>query len=277
MKKESQKLLPPDKTAISSNPSKCPRYSYEEISFATSLYSAGPRCYKLLRRKGFSLPSPSTLRRWASKLNVEPGIQYQTLSHMQSLDLPLEDKLCVISFDEMKCREEWAYDRKSDTIIKPKRMVQVAMVRGLRGGWKQPIYYNFDTKMEASILYDIIIELYKIGFTVVATVSDLGTENQQLWKSIGISTQNPYFLHPSDNNKLIFAFCDVPHLIKLLRNHFVDQGFFYDTVNLKKVVIEELLSISNSDLNITKTLSTEMLNVKGAGMYKFKKYGGFPV
>lgn len=97
---------------------------------------------------------------------------------MQSLDLPLEDKLCVISFDEMKCREEWAYDRKSDTIIKRKRMVQVAMVRGLRGDWKQPIYYNFDTKMEASFLYDIIIELYKIGFTVVATVSDLGTENQ---------------------------------------------------------------------------------------------------
>lgn len=99
------------------------RYTLEDISEAFSLYSAGPRCYKLLRLKGHTLPSPSTLRRWASTLCVEPGIQSQILTQMRTFDLQVEEKLCVISFDEMKCREEWAYDRKNDIVLEPKRMI----------------------------------------------------------------------------------------------------------------------------------------------------------
>lgn len=267
--KNKQSLLAHKKNEVEASTSKRPTYNIEDISFATNVYSAGPRCYRLLRSKGYSLPSPTTLRRWSSKLCVEPGIQYQTLSHMSSLDMPLEEKLCVISFDEMKCREEWAYDKKADKIIPPKRMVQVVMVRGLRGKWKQPIYYDFDCKMEKATLLLIIEELYKIGFTVVAAVSDLGTENQQLWKSMAITMENVFFKHPSNQNNIIFVFSDVPHLIKLLRNHFLDDGLHYKNKILKKFIVEELLTYCNSDLNITKSLSSEMLNVKGAGMYLY--------
>ena len=129
-----------------SNQNKSPRYSLEDISFATSLYAAGPRSYRFLRKNKFHLPSTSTLRRWAGKINVEPGLQVQTLAHMSKFDMPLEEKLCVLSFDEMKCREEWAYDRRNDVIIGPKRMIQVAMVRGLKKSWKQLVFYDFDKK-----------------------------------------------------------------------------------------------------------------------------------
>lgn len=118
------------------NQNKLPRYALEDISFATSLYATGPRSYRFLRKHKYNLPSTSTLRRWAGKINVEPGLQVQTLSHMGKFDLPLEEKLCVLSFDEIKCREEWAYDRKNVVIISPKRMIQVVMVRGLRENWK---------------------------------------------------------------------------------------------------------------------------------------------
>lgn len=123
--------------------------------------------------------------------------------------------------------------------------------------------------MEKATLLLIIEELYKIGFTVVAAVSDLGTENQQLWKSMAITMENVFFKHPSNQNNIIFVFSDVPHLIKLLRNHFLDDGLHYKNKILKKFIVEELLTYCNSDLNITKSLSSEMLNVKGAGMFLY--------
>ncbi|KAI8117104.1 Transposable element P transposase [Lucilia cuprina] len=83
-----QKLLTPIKNELKASTCKRPTYNLEDISFATCVYSAGPRCYKLLRQNDYALPSPTTLRRWASKLSVEPGLQYQTLVHMGSLDLP---------------------------------------------------------------------------------------------------------------------------------------------------------------------------------------------
>ena len=65
------------------------------------------------------------------------------------------------------------YDRKNYLILQPKRMVW-----GLCGNWKQHIFYDFDVKMQKTLLLNIISDLYKFGFTVVAAVSDLGIENQ---------------------------------------------------------------------------------------------------
>lgn len=72
----------------------------------------------------------------------------------------------------MKCREVWAYDIKNDKVLETCKTVQVAMVRGLSGNWKQPIFYNYNYKMTNEILLSIISELFTIGFAVVTTVSD---------------------------------------------------------------------------------------------------------
>ncbi|KAI8122645.1 Transposable element P transposase [Lucilia cuprina] len=234
---------------------KVPRYNLDNISFATLLYSAGPRSYKFLRKNDYPLLSPSTLRRFSSKLCVEPGIQMQTLSHMRSSELAPEEKLCILSFDEMKCREEWSYDRKYDVVVEPKRMVQVAMVRGIPGNWKQPDFYNLNCNMTEALVFKIISELYKIGFTVIAAVSDLGPQNQQLWRSMDVSVQKPFLITP---------------IIKI-KNHFVDTGFNFKNENLKKYIIEELMTFCRSNLNIIKTLSPEILNVKGAVDLKILK------
>lgn len=148
------------------------------------------------------------------------------------------------------------------------------MARGLRGSWKQSIFYNTDFKIDKDTLLFLIHELYKIGFTVVVAVSDLGPENQTLWRSIGISPQTLYFKHPSDEEKIVCVFADVPHLLKLLRNHFVDNGVVLKEKILKMNMVEELMLLSKSDLNITKILSLDMLNVKGACM-RIKDFSGF--
>jgi len=39
-------------------------------------------------------------------------------------------KVCVLSFDEMKIRKTYCYDRASDSTLHPVNYVQVAMLRG---------------------------------------------------------------------------------------------------------------------------------------------------
>lgn len=76
--------------------------------------------------------------------------------------------------------------------------------------------------MEKNLLFQIIEELHNTGFNVIAIVCDMGPTNMGLWKSLNISIDNTYFYHPIHNNR-IHVFADVPHLLKLARNHLLDK------------------------------------------------------
>lgn len=51
-------------------------WSIEDVTSAISLYAGGPRSYRLLRKRNYPLPAVSTLRRWANKINLQPGKLY---------------------------------------------------------------------------------------------------------------------------------------------------------------------------------------------------------
>lgn len=80
----------------------------------------------------------------------------------------------------------------------------------------------YDTRMTKDILFNIITALHESGYNVVSTVSDMGPTNVSLWNTLGISINKTYFDHPETKNK-IYIFADVPHLLKLARNHFVNR------------------------------------------------------
>lgn len=56
-------------------------------------------------------------------------------------------------------------------------------------------------------------------------VNDLGPTNIRLWNSLGIATDNTHFDNLACDTRKVFVFADAPHLIKLIRNHFLDYGF----------------------------------------------------
>lgn len=68
----------------------------------------------------------------------------------------------------------------------------------------------------------IIRQLHVYGFDVRGIVSDISPTNRKLWNELDSSVENPNFLHP-DTTKQIHIFADVPHLLKLIRNHFVKR------------------------------------------------------
>jgi hypothetical protein len=99
----------------------------------------------------------------------------------------------------------------------------VAMIRGLTHSYKQPVFCGFDKAMTPGLLKEIITFTEKQGFHIVAIVSDMGSTNQTLFRKLNVSENAPYFDNPADPSRRIFILHDVPHLVKLARNHLLDK------------------------------------------------------
>jgi len=90
-------------------------------------------------------------------------------------------------------------------------------------------------------------QLHNIGYKVVGMTSDLGSTNQALLKQFGIQAidddTKTYFEHPCDAHFNVHVFADVlpPHLMKLLRNHFLDSRFWINGHFVSQSPLEKLL------------------------------------
>ncbi|SPP88141.1 blast:Transposable element P transposase, partial [Drosophila guanche] len=162
-------------------------FNATDMSAAICLHTAGPPAYNHLYRKGFPLPSRATLYRWLADVNISTGTLDVVIDLMENEEMPEVDKLCVLSFDEMKVAAAFEHDSSADVDYEPSTYVQLAIARGLNKSWEQPVFFDFSTLMDADTLHSIINKLHKRGYPVVAIVSDLGAGNQTLWTELGIS------------------------------------------------------------------------------------------
>lgn len=130
--------------------------------------------------------------------------------------------------------------------------------------WKQLVFYDFDRNMTKEILFDIIEKIEATGYSVVGMVSDLGPTNVKLWKTLGIGIENCYFRNPAAPDRDVYVFADAPHLIKLIRNNFLDSGFqFPDGRCVLSGCVRELISRIVSDLKTAHRLSESHIYVDG--------------
>lgn len=89
-----------------------------------------------------------------------------------------------------------------------------------------------------------------------------------LWSELNIDCRSDkvestcFFQHPQNHALKIFVFADVPHLIKLLRNHFFDSGFEINGQLYTKRLLEELLALNSRDLKIAFNLTQKHLDVR---------------
>ena len=251
------------------NKRKVKHWPDEDISAAFTLRSFSPKCYEYLRTKrGFPLPCKTTLNERAKNFSCEPGILKSVLSimKMKSDSFTHLEKLAVISLDEMSISSEWCYDKGNDTLYKPHERVQVVMLSGLVGKWKQPIFYAFDVADMYQNIIMLIEEAEHAGYPVVALVHDLVPSNIKMWKQLGIDpmeTKKTSFKNPLADRD-VYVFADVPHLIKLIRNNLVDSGFYLkDGSFISDACIREMLTATKTEYGLAYKLSEMHLNVSG--------------
>lgn len=231
----------------------------DDISQAITLRSHGPRAYDILRESGYPLPSPSTLRRWSAKIDLQPGYIYPVLGQLsQTLNTDWQ-RLCVVSIDEMKTKREFTYLKDLQRVVLPTDYCQVMMVRGLCSNWQQVVYYDYGVKSSKDLILKSIEKLEASNLIPVAIVSDLGPDNQRMWSDLKVSYEQPFCVSNSDRR--LFVFADFPHMLKLSRNHMIDHGFKRNGKTILKKPIKRLIDSHSKGLNIAHKLTKQHLSL----------------
>ena len=250
------------------------KWSNEDIANAISLRCASPKGYRYMKNvMKIPLPGMSTLRRWTNRVRVEPGILSSVINVMiaKKKCMPDVQKLVVLSFDEMYLSYKISIEREKEQVIGPHKTCQCVMVRSLFSSWKQLIYYQYDKAMDVSTFFEIISKLHESGYIVVAVTCDMGPSNMKLWSEldIGMHPKKCYFQHPVNNDLKIFVFADIPHLLKLIRNHFLDDSIYWKGKKIDSTVLQILISLNSyKDLKIVHKLTEAHLNVQGTDRQK---------
>ena len=238
------------------NNQKISRWEDGEILSALHIRYSSIKTYNLLK-SSFPLPSERTLYRWAAKIECPEGYQkiIFDILKMKIENFDESEKLCVIVFDEIEIRKQICYDISNDKLLGPFSKAQVVIIRGLCSNWKQPLFFKFDFKFTKNSFEELAKNIQNIGLIPIATVCDFSPINRGLLKELNISFENPIFSSENLNHPTFF-FADFPHMLKLLRNHFLDQGFcLQNGTTLNKNLIINLLKIDNEELKLCHKIS----------------------
>ena len=255
------------------------QWSEDDIARGITLRSLSGKSYKYLREcLNFPIPSESSLRYWIRNINCEPGIQNSSLRVMKqkSTEMRLQDRVCMLMFDEMSLTEEFCYDQKADRVYGCHSKVQVAMAVGLVGtAWRQPIYYHFDTNIDKDLINSLIIQLEEHGYPVYATCCDMGGSNYGLMGKGQLNVgwrepKKPYFANPFDKHRNVHFFYDVPHLMKLIRNNLIDHEIRTPYGMVSKEPLWELVNYQEGVFKTAYKITQKHLTVSGNERMKVK-------
>ena len=241
-----QDLHPIAKTMINLqlHPPRTP-YTQEEKNLARQLYYYSPSAFCRLRKAGCNLPGQRTIRKWLEEHDIISGFCdfiFKKLKDKLS-QLPLEERVCALKWDEMSIKSYEEYSQKLDQIeglvdLGPLgrksdrcKCVFVFCLDSLNAHhpWRQPLAYFLPGKcMKAEEIVVLIKEcldrLNEAGADVQLLTCDQGTSNQSACAQLNITTEKPYFTH---NGKTYYASFDFPHLIKRLTSFFRKHTTLY--------------------------------------------------
>ena len=219
------------------------RWSFKDKMMALSIYYQSKKAYSLLK-KLFVLPSKSTLQKTLQRTEIEPGFNTKLFDALKvkSQSMAPADRLCALVFDEMSIKEFLQYESSSDRIEGFEDFGEVGtsafvanhalvfMVRGLYSKWKQPIGYFLTSgpvnKDKLNVLINLCLEkLEETGLLVKVIICDQGSNNRASFVKMGVSISKPYITF---RGRKIFCMYDPPHLIKSIRNNFIQNGYIVD-------------------------------------------------
>jgi len=231
---------------------------------ALSLRSVSLKSYEIARTVWcLPLPSPRTIRNWANGFPCQPGLLVNILDILKCKfqNCNAKTRLCGLVYDEMSTDSKFIHDVSCDKIFSSSK-AQVVIIRGLFEDWIQPIYYDFDTSMSSALLLSIIKACEESGLLVYSVTSDLGADNRSVWKQLHINSQRHYITNPSDENRKIYFFADVPHMLKLIRNHLIDDGVeLADGTRITSETLNILLDKNGDEMKLCPRFTQKLLQL----------------
>lgn len=234
------------------------RWHPQIIKWCISLFSKSPAAYEQLSKAGFiKLPCKSTLKQYINFTSSMPDINPDILELVsQEFDLenaPDSTKHVSLVWDEMKIKSGLAVAKKTGKLVgfchfengdmdfdnlacnklsghKEKEVathIMVLMVRGILSHVNIPFLWypckTFSSLQLLNVVWKATRSLEDLGLKVCAWVCDGAATNRTFFsyhKKLGLQYKGvTYSTVNRVNNSPIYFICDVPHLLKTVRNN----------------------------------------------------------
>ena len=207
--------------------------------------------------------------RWLNGVPCKPGLQEVNIELVKKLleGADLKDRQAVLSFDEMDIKKVYEYDHRNKQVFGPNKKLQVVIVRSLFSNWKQTIFFDFDKNMTLDLITSLVLECESRGIQIRGLTFDLG--NKTLLSQVGFTSLNFKLQNPSDSSRFIFLFPDCPHLLKLWKNHCLDDGYSFpdndgNYHHLTKQHFKNMIEQDGQELKLCPKLRTLHIDAKGS-------------
>lgn len=154
-------------------------------------------------------------------------------------------------FDEMKLTPGITFDRANLSVEgvlqlgegspqdKMKSLGDHALVitfQPFQGKWVQALGAfltrgNANADTLAHLVLKVVLLLEKSGLKVDGVVTDGAQWNRSMWNKFGVGVNDPSCEHPSDPERRLWFFSDFPHLMKCMRNCFLNKKLIQVTLS----------------------------------------------
>ena len=214
-------------------------YSSELLIFSSLFYNCSRQGYRLLRENKFLiLPSYATIRRIFLLKTFGPDLEQKPSNFLVYIKnkfkmLQSADKSVILMVDEIHIKP--SFDYKGGSIVgsafdtaEAATSAYVFMISSIMSKYKDVVHIIPAKCMKAEILHDIlrtiIIGLEKIGFQVICVITDNNAING---KALSLFAKPPklsiVYPHPVESSRPLFFMYDSVHLLKCIRNNWINQ------------------------------------------------------
>ena len=137
-------------------------------------------------------------------------------------------------------------------------------MRSIFGKFTIPLYYGYDEAMKKDVILDVIKKVEKWGYHVKGLTCDNYVDNTKLSKALGVTNEKPYFPHPTRPEENIYFMFDPVHILKLLRNHLIDQGKLKSRTLTDNVIPKVIIDNSCGEIFLLSIYIRKLLAMKSA-------------
>lgn len=230
------------------------KWSNKTVTNALKLkFSCGNNGYKELLQQGFPLPSIRTLQRRLQNLKFDSGVLYEVFEFLKIKveTFKSHERECVLVLDEMAITPGKVFDTSLNKYFGDVTLpghtgmathVLVFMLGGVTTRWKQVVAYHFTgNSVNGAVFKSIIESIFQIAndlkLNILSVTSDMGSCNQALWRSWGISAgrHSPVkckIPNPSYSDKFVYIFADIPHLFKNIKSMLLTNKIIRIPINI---------------------------------------------
>jgi len=209
------------------------------LQFAFTLYIRSSSCYQILLDSGtIILPQPRNLQKLSAVLSFSPGLQPADHEQTQYLkfkadSLSQREKTVVLQVDEMHVMQGLQYrggriTGTADNSEQQADSIQAFLISSLAGSLRDIVALVPVKQLTATDLRQMIMKVISIvqtcGFVVAVVASDNNQINAKAFEELcDSSDMSCGFLNPDFPNQTIFVVFDTVHILKCIRNNWLDQ------------------------------------------------------